>query len=516
MSEHNAPEQRTIDVDVTDVDTRGRTLHGYAAVYGAVSDDLGGYREQIARGAFQNVIEADVRCLLNHDPSQVLGRTRSGTLRLADEQRGLRFECDLPDSPLGENVRAAVRRGDIDGASFRFVVGEEQWDGDLRTVQSVKELHDVTVATYGAYPDASVELRTRDNNDGGERRQEGAVMAPEDTGADTAEMNENETEERTTETDSEERTANPAGSLRVEERVSSPRRGLADEFRAAGFPGETAEISWADYEERAVTWTPSINLLDQTDREGVPLGFDQRYVWTTLPTVGVDSGVTSVQVLAQSTRQLPASGVIRSIDATTDKAEVATTVDLITVPLSGVAAIESGIPNVVLEQPQINTLIEGDLRLTVNEGLDAIVDDTFTASGNQAPGTDNPLISYRKALTTLRASGYSPDTLVLTPAADEAIDVMVSGVTGADADFIFAPGQFGPDRVFGLRRVVSKVVAAPVVLDSSAYAKLYASPARLASFEENSGKSNTSLVRLELHGACGVERQNAAVRIAPS
>jgi hypothetical protein len=64
--------------------------------------------------------------------------------------------------------------------------------------------------------------------------------------------------------------------------------------------------------------------------------------------------------------------------------------------------------------------------------------------------------------------------------------------------------------------VISKVVAAPVVLDSTAYGKLYASPARLARFEENAGKSNTSLVRLELHAACGVERQSAAVRIAAS
>jgi Caudovirus prohead serine protease len=59
------------------------------------------------------------------------------------------------ERPLG------CQAGDIDGASFRFQVGEEEWSGDLRTVRSVKALHDVTVATYGAYPDASVELRTR-------------------------------------------------------------------------------------------------------------------------------------------------------------------------------------------------------------------------------------------------------------------------------------------------------------------------------------------------------------------
>lgn len=156
-----APETRTIDVDVKDIDTRGRMLVGYAAVYGAQSADLGGFTESIQAGAFAGVMDADVRALLNHDPSQVLGRTRSGTLRLSDEERGLRFEVDLPSSPLGDNVREAVKRGDIDGASFRFIVGEETWDGDKRSIITVKDLQDVTVATYGAYPAASVELRTR-------------------------------------------------------------------------------------------------------------------------------------------------------------------------------------------------------------------------------------------------------------------------------------------------------------------------------------------------------------------
>ena len=109
--ERTAPEQRTIDVNVQSLDTRGRTIHGFAAVYDTFSEDLGGYRERIAPCAFADVLNGDVRALLNHDPNEVLGRTKSGTLRLHDEQRGLRFELDLPDSPLGENVRQAEPGG---------------------------------------------------------------------------------------------------------------------------------------------------------------------------------------------------------------------------------------------------------------------------------------------------------------------------------------------------------------------------------------------------------------------
>lgn len=170
------PEQRTVDVNVEALEQRGRTLHGYAAVYGAESGDLGGFRERIAAGAFANVLEGDVRCLLNHDPNVVLGRTTSGTLRLFDEQRGLRFEVDLPESR--SDIREAVSRGDIDGASFRFKVGEESWDGELRTIRSIAELHDVTVATYGAYPEASVELRTRPDAGQGNGAGGGPQSAP--------------------------------------------------------------------------------------------------------------------------------------------------------------------------------------------------------------------------------------------------------------------------------------------------------------------------------------------------
>jgi uncharacterized protein len=261
-TDNRAPEQRTVDVDVEAIDTRGRTLHGYAAVYGVESEDLGGFRERISPGAFRNVLDADVRALLNHDPSQVLGRTRSGTLRLFDEPRGLRFEVDLPDSPLGENVREAVRRKDIDGASFRFRVDQETWDGDLRTIESVKELKDVTVATFGAYPAASVELRTR-NNDAGEGRQEGSPMTDEvKDGGLSVEDRQMTNGERP-----------PAGSLRVSERSSDLGiRSMAELFAERGFfENRVAQIDWTEY--RAFTWAGGTVLTDLNPlrREGVPM-----------------------------------------------------------------------------------------------------------------------------------------------------------------------------------------------------------------------------------------------------
>ncbi|KAA0275390.1 MAG: HK97 family phage prohead protease [Acidobacteria bacterium] len=230
----NAPEQRTIDVDVKQLDTRGRTVHGYAAVYGATSGDLGGFREQIAPGAFAGVLaDSDVRCLLNHDPNVVLGRTKSGTMRLADDERGLRFEVDLPESR--SDLREAVARGDLDGASFRFQVGEEQWDGDLRTVKTVKALHDVTLATYPAYPAASIELRTRPENPT-------TAAEPQENIMDTENRNEGTTPEQ-----AEERAE---GGLSVEDRaavteVRTIEERLVDSFQSVKV-GEVRALNTTD------------------------------------------------------------------------------------------------------------------------------------------------------------------------------------------------------------------------------------------------------------------------------
>ena len=502
---HDAPEQRTIDVDVQALDTRGRTLHGYAAVYDVASHDLGGYTERIAPGAFAGVLDSDVRALLNHDANSVLGRTKSGTLRLFDEQRGLRFELDLPDSPLGENVRTAVGRGDLDGASFRFRVGDESWNGDVRTIEQVAELYDVTVATFGAYPAASVELRTRPIKE--ERTmQEEAILEPEGV---------EETE------GAEERTSN-SGGLRVADinQGGAETRTLLGHFRQAGWkPGRRTEIPWNDFERasesRALTWTGSVDNVSMLRREAGPFGADERYAWPAFPRVGVDAGVTSVDVLTQTARTLPtATNTVRAIDAITNKPEAGSTITVVATSMKQVAAVQSGIPNVYLEQAAIGSIVGTDLRLAVNEGLDKLVLDATAASGVQVPGTDALLISIRKSMTTIFASGYNPDTLILTPAASEQLDVLQTA--GSEKMYVFGAGRFAPGQLYGLNVRVSKTVAAPIVVDASAFGKLYASPVSLATFEENAGKTNSSLVRMELHAVFGVERQDAAIRIAAS
>jgi HK97 family phage prohead protease len=489
-----APEQRTIDVDVQALDTRGRTVHGYAALYGALSEDLGGFREQLAPRAFAGVVNDDVRALLNHDPNEVLGRTKSGTLRLFDEERGLRFELDLPDSPLGENVREAVRRGDLDGASFRFEVGEEDWQNEVRTIKTVKALRDVTLATYPAYPAASIELRTK----------------PEAK---------EETMETKTESHEEEEVRS-AGSLRVEDRASDERRTLLNEFRQAGWaPGAKAEIPFPAFENaaesRALTWTGSVDNVSMLHRGAGAFGADQRYAWPAFPRVAVDAGVTSVQVLTQTARSLAtAANVVRAVDAVTNKPESGSTLTLAAVPMKQVATVQSGVPNVMLEQDQIESVIGQDLRLAINEGLDKLILDAIALSGFQAPSTDPLLVSIRKAMTTIYAAGYNPDLLILTPAASEGLDILQT--VGTEKLYVFGAGRFAPGQLFGMSVRVSKTIPAPAVVDSQAFGKLYASPISLASFEENAGKTNTTLVRMEGNAAFGTERQNAAVRIAAS
>jgi HK97 family phage prohead protease len=148
-------------------------LVGYAAVYGSLSEDLGGFREQIRAGAFDGTLKAghDVRALFDHSTDKVLGRVSNGTLRLASDSTGLRVEIDLPEGvSYAEDLRKLIGRGDISQMSFGFVVppGGDSWerraDGvSLRTLNQI-ELHEVSVVSIPAYPDTTIALRSLAND----------------------------------------------------------------------------------------------------------------------------------------------------------------------------------------------------------------------------------------------------------------------------------------------------------------------------------------------------------------
>jgi HK97 family phage prohead protease len=140
-----------------------RGLVGYAAVFDSPTEIAGYFVEKIAPGAFSKAIgRDDVRCLFNHSDNLVLGRTASGTLRLSEDAKGLRYECDPPNTAWANDLMELIGRGDVSQSSFAFRATREEWDetGDLpvRTVLEC-ELFDVSPVTYPAYEDSEVGLR---------------------------------------------------------------------------------------------------------------------------------------------------------------------------------------------------------------------------------------------------------------------------------------------------------------------------------------------------------------------
>jgi HK97 family phage prohead protease len=153
------------ELRATKNDDGTRTITGYAAVFGVLSVDFGGWQETIAPGAFTRSLmtNPDVVCLRDHNSSILLGRTRSKTLSLEQDSVGLRFTCLLPDTTQASDLVALMERGDIDGCSFSFIAVMEDWktNEDGLTVRTVIEadLFDVSVVSEPAYPDTSVSLR---------------------------------------------------------------------------------------------------------------------------------------------------------------------------------------------------------------------------------------------------------------------------------------------------------------------------------------------------------------------
>ncbi len=162
----------------TEIRTVGRRIEGYAATFNSEAR-IGGFVETIAPGAFREALAGDVLAMLDHDPGKVLGRTRSGTLRLTEDGRGLAFSLDLPDTQAGRDVLALAERGDLGGMSFGFMVpkGGDSWQGERRTLRNVSLKEISVVSAWPAYPDTEIALRARQDVSNVERRRRALIIA---------------------------------------------------------------------------------------------------------------------------------------------------------------------------------------------------------------------------------------------------------------------------------------------------------------------------------------------------
>lgn len=161
----------------------GRTVEGYASVFNSMSEDLGGFREIILPGAFANVLDNDVRALYNHDSNYLLARTASGTLELWEDDKGLGYRFEMPNTTYGNDMLELFRRGDLSQSSFGFTVEKDSWKLEngqhVRYIESVSSLFDVSPVVYPAYTAASSGLRSAEPQGEGEAEEARETPAEE-------------------------------------------------------------------------------------------------------------------------------------------------------------------------------------------------------------------------------------------------------------------------------------------------------------------------------------------------
>jgi HK97 family phage prohead protease len=161
-------ERRIISSNEIRMAGNGNRISGTAARYN-VRTNLGKFHEQISQRAFDRILRTspDVVCLFNHDPNFVLGRTTNGTLNLRADDAGLHYTCNLPNTSTARDLRESIKRGDINGCSFAFTLGEgdDSWSEEedenrsrivVRTIRNFSSLLDVSCVTYPAYSGTAV------------------------------------------------------------------------------------------------------------------------------------------------------------------------------------------------------------------------------------------------------------------------------------------------------------------------------------------------------------------------
>jgi HK97 family phage prohead protease len=162
--ESKEPEVR---VNTTDIEVRaegdGMTFTGYASVFNSPSEDLGGFIEYVAPGAFKRSLQSrnEVKLLWNHDSGEPLASLRGGTMQLVEDERGLKVTATLPQTTRGRDVAELLRTKVIDSMSFGFNVIKDSWsrDGQTRTLESVR-LFEVSVVSFPAYGATTAQVRS--------------------------------------------------------------------------------------------------------------------------------------------------------------------------------------------------------------------------------------------------------------------------------------------------------------------------------------------------------------------
>ncbi len=158
---NNQIERRALPIEVR---TDGRRLEGYAATFNTEARIGERFIETIAPNAFAASLNKgnDILALVDHDPSKMLARTRSGSLRLSQDSRGLAFDLDIPDTQAGRDILALATRGDLGGMSFGFNAIEDEMIGDKRELRSVELIEISVVQAFPAYDGTIVNARSRD------------------------------------------------------------------------------------------------------------------------------------------------------------------------------------------------------------------------------------------------------------------------------------------------------------------------------------------------------------------
>ena len=163
-------EMRQMRTSASEFNTRedgeGLYIEGYFSVFNSNYDIAPGASESIAPGAFSNALSDDIRALINHDTTLVLGRNKAGTLELREDARGLWGKITInPNDSDAMNLYERVKRGDVDQCSFGFDIIKEDTeireDGSIHwTIREVK-LYEVSCCTFPAYEDTSISARAK-------------------------------------------------------------------------------------------------------------------------------------------------------------------------------------------------------------------------------------------------------------------------------------------------------------------------------------------------------------------